>query len=522
MKIVTASQMQALDRRTIEQARVPSLTLMERAGTGAVDMINARWGKLRGKRVAIICGKGNNGGDGWVIARRLHTTGTRVAAYTVAPPESFSADARAMYQKFIRKAGARAVRTVPPRADLLAQISEAALLVDAVFGTGLSAPVEGALREAIEAMNEAAAGGRVPVVAVDIPSGLHADTGAVMGAAVQATATVTFGLPKLGLYVGAGVDHAGSIDIIDIGIPAEYVADVATPYALISDADLASTLRPRRAASHKGTYGHAAIIAGSPGKTGAAALAGLAALRSGAGLVTVATPAGAHAALESKLLEVMSMPMPDTEAHTLSSKALEPLLEVAESRSAAALGPGLTTHPETVRLLQDLIPRLEVPFVLDADALNALAGRTELLERCKTMPILTPHPGEMARLLGTTPQKVNADRVGSAARFAAAHRALVVLKGARTLVAHPDGRVAICPTGNPGMATAGTGDVLTGVMVGLLAQGLSGWEAARAAVYLHGLAGDLAASEVGPVGMTAGDLSRHLPAARRHAMEKPS
>jgi NAD(P)H-hydrate epimerase len=356
-------------------------------------------------------------------------------------------------------------------------------------------------------------------MAVDLPSGIHADTGAVMGSAVMATWTVTFGLPKHGLYLGAGVDHAGEVHIADIGIPPEYVASLATDVALITREEVRELLPPRPRTAHKGTFGHAGIIAGSVGKTGAAAMAGRAALRVGTGLVTVATPSSVNDTLEAKLLEVMTMPMPETKARTLARSGLDRLLLFANARNAIALGPGLTTHPETVDLIHALVPRLEKPAVLDADALNAVAGRVDLLTESKAPLILTPHPGEMARLQEqATPQMINADRVGSATRFARARRVIVVLKGARTVVAHPDGEVAICPTGNPGMATAGTGDVLTGMITGLLAQGLTPWDAARAGTYLHGLAGDLAASYFGTAGMTAGDLIEQIP----HAITQTS
>jgi NAD(P)H-hydrate epimerase len=385
--------------------------------------------------------------------------------------------------------------------------------VDALLGTGLSAPVTGAYRDAIEAMNES---GR-PVISVDLPSGIHADTGAVLGAAVRADLTVTFGLPKLGLYSGPGLDRAGRIEVVDIGIPAAFVDAIASRVTLLTPAIVRRLIPDRRPSSHKGTYGHAGIIAGSVGKTGAAAMAAKSALRVGAGLVTVATPASVNDTLEAKLLEAMTVPMPETKERTLARAALEELLSFISARTAAAIGPGLTTHQETVELLHALVPRLEKPSVLDADALNALAGRISLLDACKVPPILTPHPGEMARLLdNATAQSVNADRVGVALTFAQARRVVLVLKGARTVVANPDGRAAICPTGNPGMATAGTGDVLTGMIVGLLAQGLGPWDAACAGAYLHGLAGDLASLRFGAAGMTAGDVIEQIPYALAH------
>ncbi|MBD0306414.1 MAG: NAD(P)H-hydrate dehydratase, partial [Nitrospiraceae bacterium] len=409
---------------------------------------------------------------------------------------------------------------VTPSVDLMRSLlQDSHFIVDALLGTGLSSTVAGPYRDAIEAINDAGFGAGLPVTAVDLPSGLHADSGAVLGAAVRATLTVTFGLPKLGLYVGQGIDHAGDVRTVDIGIPARYIDDVDSRVSLITPESVQRVLPRRTQTAHKGTFGHAGIIAGSVGKTGAAALAAKAALRTGAGLVTVATPAGVNDVLEAKLVEAMTVPMPHTQAQTLAAAGLDALSSFVNSRSAVAIGPGLTTHPETAGLIRALVVRLEKPSVLDADALNALAGQTESLTKCKVAPILTPHPGEMARLeKETTVQQVNADRLDTAARFAYQHGVILVLKGARTIVARPDGHTAICPTGNPGMATAGTGDALTGIIVGLLAQRLGSWEAACAGVYLHGLAGDLAATAIGSAGMIARDLINRIPRAITHVL----
>ncbi len=510
MKIVTAAQMQALDRRAIQEARIPSRTLMANAGAGVVAAMEEVLGPATGRTVTVVCGKGNNGGDGFVVARLLRQKQARVRTVLVAKPDELSADAQHMYRRFARIAGKAATLITPGDERLRELLKDSELIVDALLGTGLSAPVTGAYKTAIEAINAA---GR-PVIAVDLPSGIHADTGAVLGAAVRATLTVTFGLPKLGLYVGSGIDHAGLVRIADIGIPPAFVQAVDSPLSLITGPEVRALLPSRRPSAHKGTFGHAGIIAGSLGKSGAAAMAAMAALRAGAGLVTVATPSSVNDVLEAKLLEVMTAPMPETKARTLARSSLDRLVAFAEGKTALAVGPGLTTHPETVELVHALLPRLIRPCVLDADALNALAGRTARLADCKVPLVLTPHPGEMARLEEeATPQSINADRIGVATRFAQRRGVVLVLKGARTVVANPDGRAAICPTGNPGMATAGTGDALTGLIVGLLAQGLTPWDAARAGVYCHGLAGDLAAAELGAAGMTASDLISRIPRA---------
>lgn len=518
MKIVTAAQMQALDRRTITEARIPGLTLMAHAGSGVVRAMEEVLGSLAGKTVLIFCGKGNNGGDGFAIARLLRARRARVQVVLMARATDLKGDARTMYRRFIKAARISTLHISPPLDRMRALLRNSDVIVDALLGTGLSATVTGPYRVAIDAINEIRMETGLPITAVDLPSGIHADSGAVLGTAVRASLTVTFGLPKLGLYVGGGIDHAGDIRIVDIGIPESYVEKMESRITLITPGDVHRLFPRRMPSAHKGTFGHAGIIAGSVGKTGAAALAAKAALRVGTGLVTVATPAGVNQTLEAKLLEAMTIPMPDTEAHTLSLLGLDRLIAFAGERSAVAIGPGLSTHPETINLVRALIGRLEKPFVLDADALNALAGKTDLLTTCKIPPILTPHPGEMARLgEHTSARIVNADRIGTATRFAQQYGVVLVLKGARTVVAGPDGRAAICPTGNPGMATAGTGDVLTGIIVGLLAQRLSAWDAACAGTYIHGLAGDLAAANLGPIGMTAGDLIDRIPYAIAHS-----
>jgi NAD(P)H-hydrate epimerase len=514
MKIVTGTEMQLLDRRTIIEAHIPSAVLMERAGEGIAQHLEAHCGPARGKTVTIVCGKGNNGGDGLVVARLLHRRHARVHVVLLTTVTDLSRDTAAMYRRFIRVAGQTAIVRFRSADQVRALLTSSDILIDALLGTGLASAVTGTYREAIDLINSAGK----PVIAIDIPSGLHADTGAILGRAIRATLTVTCGLPKLGLYVGAGIDQAGAIRVADIGIPPTYVDAIESRTLLLTQDDAFRSLPERMASAHKGTFGHAGIIAGSVGKTGAAALAAQAALRVGAGLVTVATPSSVNDILEAMVLEAMTMPLPETKVRTLARSGLDRILAFIQARKAIAIGPGLSTHHETVELVQSLMKHLDRPCVLDADALNALTGRALLLTECKTPPILTPHPGEMARL-GTdaTTQSVNADRIGMARRFAQERGVFVVLKGARTVISRPDGLVAICPTGNPGMATAGTGDVLTGMIVGLLAQGVSAWDAACAATYFHGLAGDLAAQQLGQPGMLAGDLIAQIP----YALQRP-
>lgn len=510
MKIVTASQMQELDRRTIHEAGVPGKVLMERAGEGVVAALEEMFGSPQGTTVTIFCGKGNNGGDGLVVARLLRRKRCKVHVCLLAKPQDLKGDAKTMYQRFSKLTGAPKVLSNPSEEKILQLIAQSDLLVDALLGTGISMPVKDHYQSAIEAMNTSG----LPTIAVDIPSGINTDTGAIMGTAVHARLTATFGLPKLGLYLGPAIDHVGEIHHVDIGIPQGYIDDLNLSVGLMTQSAIRDLFPDRKPSSHKGTFGHAGIIAGSPGKTGAASLAAQAALRIGTGLVTVATPESANVSLEAKTLEVMTMPMPETHEHTLSLASLPLLKDFAHTRDAIGIGPGLTTQTETVQLIHALLSGIDRPCVIDADALNALAGHTDFLRTCRSTPILTPHPGEMARLLGTTStQEINADRLTIAKNFAQAHSCVLVLKGARTIVAGPDGQVAICPTGNPGMATAGMGDVLTGMITGLLAQGLPAMLAAKAGVFLHGLAGDLAAKDFGHAGLIARDLLNHIPQA---------
>ena len=500
--------MQALDRRTISEAQIPSSVLMERAGAGVVAYLQDRYAPLHGKSATVFCGKGNNGGDGLVVARLLRRLRVKVTVLLLASPADLSNDSAVMYRRWIRVSGASATKSFRSPDQTWPLLASSDFVIDALLGTGLSTDVTGAYREAITLMNRS---GR-PVIAVDMPSGIHTDNGNILGHAVRATATVTFGLPKLGLYLGAGIDHAGTIHVVDIGIPSRYLDALDSRIFLITKAMAAQAMPVRQASSHKGTFGHAGIIAGSVGKTGAAVLAARAALRTGVGLVTVAVPSSVNDVVEAKLLEAMTHPLPETKVRTLARSGFERVLEFMRARTAIAIGPGLSTHPETVELVQSLMKHIDRPSVLDADALNALVGRASLLTECKIPPILTPHPGEMARLeIDASAQTVNADRIGTARRFARERGVFVVLKGARTVIARPDGLLAICPTGNPGMATAGTGDVLTGMLVGLLAQKIPAWEAACTATYLHGLAGDLAARQFGQAGMLAGDLIANVP-----------
>lgn len=486
-----AEAMRALDRHTIEVLGVPGEVLMESAGRAVVEVVLAR----RPSRVHVVCGPGHNGGDGLVAARHLAALGVAVDVALLAEPRG---DAAAQWER-ARAAGVREGDGVG-----------ADLIVDAVFGTGLARAVEGPAARAIERINEAG----VPVVAVDLPSGLDADRGAELGVAVRATETVTFGLPKPGLALEPGRSLAGRITVARIGIP-DHAPGVVPDARVWTPAAAAEHLPERPADGHKGRFGHVLVAAGSQGKTGAAALAARAALRAGAGLVSVACPAGVNDILEQKCTEAMTEPVPDTPSRAFAAAAEDALLALAESRDVVALGPGIGREPETEAMVRSLVKRLTKPLVLDADGLNAFQGRPEELRAS----VITPHPGEAARLLGISSAEIQADRLGAARRLAEVTGAVVVLKGAATVIAAREGPPLINPTGGPALATGGSGDVLTGVVAAFLAQGLPARDAAGLGAFVHGLAADLAMGAAGGaaaaarVGLLAGELADALPRA---------
>ena len=512
MELVTAAEMRALDRAAIEERKIPGLRLMENAGKAVVQEMERQFGRLRDRTVTVVSGKGQNGGDGFVVARLLRQRGCRARVVLLAAASLLRGDSAMTFRKY-KQAGGR-THQIPDEASITGVqplVCESEILVDAIFGTGLNAPVQGTAADVINLMN----GSGRRIVAIDLPSGLQADSGEILETAVQAFLTVTLARPKRGLYLGNGPNIAGIIRVGDIGIPQELIARAKIPLQLLDASSVRALFPRRKRAAHKGSFGHAGIIAGSSGKTGAAAMAALGALRAGAGLVTVSIPEGLNAILESKLLEAMTFPVAGTALHGLAKAAKAGLLGFAATKTAVAMGPGIGGEAETVGLVRDLITEIKQPLVLDADGINALAGHAQILRRAQAPVILTPHPGEMARLLGKSVGDVQKDRLGAAGSFAQEFNVHLVLKGAGTVIAAPDGALAVNPTGNPGMATGGTGDVLTGMIVGFLAQGLSPWEAACAGCYLHGVAGDLVAARRGEIGMIARDLLDAIPEAIR-------
>ncbi len=496
--------MRGLDRFTIETLGVPGELLMESAGRAVAVAALGLGAAERG--CWVVCGGGNNGGDGWVAARHLHLQGVPVRAVSVVDPEGLRGDAAANLARARAAGVAEAGTRFRPEAG--------AVVVDAIFGTGLARPLEGDAAAWVKRVNAARTRDACRVLAVDLPSGLDADTGQVQGVAVAADATLTLGLPKLGLALEPGRGLAGRIEVARIGIADE--TPEHTPEAgLLTRAGAGARLPARPAAGHKGSFGHVLVIAGSQGKTGAAALAAEGAGRVGAGLVTLACPAGLNPILEAKCTEAMTAPVPETSAHAFALEAEKPLLDLVSGRDVVALGPGIGRADETTDLVRRLAAEIERPLVLDADGVVAFADEPEGLAARRSATVVTPHPGEAAALGVGRTAEINADRVGAARRLAERTGAVAVLKGAATVVAAPDGRLGVNPTGGPALATGGTGDVLTGVIAGLLGQGLDAFEAARVGVFLHGHAADVLAARRGEVGVLAGDLAGALPESAR-------
>ncbi|PLX83619.1 MAG: bifunctional ADP-dependent NAD(P)H-hydrate dehydratase/NAD(P)H-hydrate epimerase [Desulfuromonas sp.] len=515
MRLVTADQMRELDRRTIEEVGIPGVVLMENAGRGAAEHLCRRFASLKPGPVLVLAGKGNNGGDGYVIARHLLDRGWQVRTVVLASAESVGADA-GVNLRALRNSGGD-IDFAEDEGALRAALDKGrgdTLVVDALLGTGLTSEVRGAYALAIDWINDSGA----QVLAVDIPSWLDGSTGCILGRAVRADSTVTFAFAKVGHAVFPGAGLCGELLTVDIGIPATVADGAGDALLLVESAEAAALLPPRPFSGHKGTFGHLLVVAGSTGKSGAAALTAEGGLRAGAGLVTLACPAGVHGVLETKLTEAMTAPLPEVDG-AVSLQALQALRFHWAGKEAVALGPGLGQTEEVRDLVRRLVRECPLPLVVDADGINALApDPSPLGERSGRPAVLTPHPGEMARLTGGTVAEVEADRLGVSRDFARQYGVVLVLKGARTVVAFPDGRVRINGSGNPGLASGGMGDVLTGVIGGLLAQGMKVEEAATLGVFLHGLAADRILSRMGDAGMLAGDLLAEIPAARKQLL----
>lgn len=507
MKILTGAQMMELDRQA-QELGLDVRVLMENAGRSVALALAERIPDLAGREVIVLAGRGNNGGDGLVAARHLHNLGAEVRVFILGEREKLSSPAAAN-AAVLEEAGSPQVRYLPNKAslkELIGPLERAEIVLDALLGLGIAGPVRGYYAQAIELLNRA----RALVLAVDLPSGLEADTGRVAGPCVRADVTVTMGLPKLGLLLYPGREFAGELVVGEVGYPRALVQRFESKLELIDRALVARLLPRRRAYSHKGDYGRIFVLAGSRGYTGAAALAAEAALRAGAGLVTLGFPASLDLVMETKLTEVIKHPLPDADG-ALASAALGELEGLLKLQDVLALGPGLSRHAETARLVKELVKRASLPMVIDADGLNNLSDAPELLQARRAPVVLTPHPGELARLSKRSVEEIEANRVGAAREFAAEFDATLVLKGVPTIVALPDGLAYINSTGNSGLASGGSGDVLTGLIAGLLGQGCKPEEAAVCGVFLHGLIADYLREETGERAMIAGDLLEKMP-----------
>jgi hydroxyethylthiazole kinase-like uncharacterized protein yjeF len=507
MKVVSGKKMSEIDRKTIEELGIPGLLLMENAGLQVVRFIESLREINKEVKIVIICGKGNNGGDGFVISRHLHRLGYHLETWAVGELSEYKGDAAVNYHVLLQL-GIKVFQA--GNSNLLRSISglrDNDLIVDALLGTGIKNEVREPFRSIIAAINDSAA----KVVSVDIPSGISADSGEVMGAAVRAHYTVTFALPKRGLLLFPGVGYAGRVLVVEIGIPKKLTESAEIKENLITGNLVQAKILPRQLDSHKGSNGRALVLAGSTGMTGAAALAGEAALRSGAGLVYVGTAREIASILEGKLKEVITLGFPGDGEGNMISSGVAQIAEQAGDCQALAFGPGLKPDAETLKLFLELSGKVNLPIVVDAGGLGALSLAPDVLRDNKNPLILTPHPGEMSKLTGIETARVQQERWELTSAKALEWNAVVVLKGANTVVALPNGEIYVNPTGNPLLATAGTGDLLTGLITSFLAQGLLPESAAICGVYIHGLAADLLASKSGQRGFMAGDILQMLP-----------
>jgi hydroxyethylthiazole kinase-like uncharacterized protein yjeF len=511
MKIVSANEMREIDRTTTQRFGVPSLTLMENAGTAVAEFVVSQYPSA--DRIGVICGKGNNGGDGFVAARQLKAAGREVRVVLLAEPSDLRGDAAEMFAK-LPVAPVIVQSSEELKREQSRAVFESEVLLDAILGTGFKPPVSGLYAEAIRLLNASPA----PLVAVDIPSGADADVmGEQPGAVARADAVVTFTAPRPVHIFGRMTN--GLTLIAPIGSPDEAVVS-SLQLNLITAREIAPLIGPRPLAANKGSFGHVLVIGGSAGKAGSVAMAGMAALRTGAGLSTVATPKSVLATVAGFHPEVMTEPLDETDAGTISTRASEWLDALIKGKTVLAVGPGISRNLDTSEFVRSLVAKTKTPLVLDADGLNAFEGRANELNGKGRSLVITPHPGEMARLTGSTVSPVQRDRINVARTFAREHELIVVLKGHRTLIAQPEGTVWVNTTGNPGMATGGTGDILTGMVAGLIAQNSEHIaEAVIAAVHLHGLAGDVARESMGEHSLVATDLVKALPEAFRRVRE---
>jgi hydroxyethylthiazole kinase-like uncharacterized protein yjeF len=509
MLICTPKQMQSIDRRTIDECGIAGFDLMDRAGLAVAKFAHQMLSEISGKKTIIFCGKGNNGGDGFVVGRYLHLDGVDVWCYLLASKESYTGDAAA-HLNLAMQAGVRMAYLTEENISSLK--IQADLYIDAILGTGLRGIVHGLPADVIWMINQS----KVPVLSIDVPSGLAGDIepscmNSKFAPCIVANKTVSIGLMKLDLVTYPGKYWSGKVEVADIGFPPEAI-ELENLWLIKSDlAEMRDLIPIHQPDDHKGDRGRVALVAGSVGMTGAATLSSLAAMRSGAGMVFLGAPSSLVDVLAVKMTEVMIKPLPESTDRSIGLKALTDIEGLTAWADILAIGPGLSQHIETTELVRNVVCNSPLPVVVDADGINAFIDNTHLFADCDSEVVITPHIGELSRLTNRSHKEIMGDRIGIAKQTAEIFKIIVVLKGDNTVIAHPDGRVSINSTGNPGMASAGSGDVLTGIISALISQGLSVWDAARLGVYLHGLAGDLGAKTLGPHCLIASDIINHLP-----------
>lgn len=511
MYLLTSKEAIAVEEQACKTLSIDISALMDEAGKAVAE--EAKGLVKKGSIITIISGKGNNGGDGFVAARNLTNEGYKVKLFLLYPPSELKGIAAEAFKRLEGTLLEPLILDDENIMDFDDLTKGTHLFIDAIFGFGLKGAIKGKAADVIQKINRS----EQPVLSVDIPSGLEADSGRAHGECIRATKTVTFTCPKVGMVVYPGVTYCGEIITRDIGIPQKLIEADATTQ-LISKKMVKESLPPRPFDAHKKSLGRVLVIAGSPGMTGAACLTALAALRSGAGIVTLGVPESINPIVEEKSTEIITVPLPETSEKTISLPAFSQIKELQETSDVIAVGPGLSREEETVSLVQKLARETSIPMVIDADGLNALAEKPELLSKCKAETILTPHPGELGRLLKTGSDDIQSNRLESVQKASQDFNSIVILKGANSIISSPEGNF-INPTGNQGMASAGTGDVLTGLVSGFLAQTGNLLDAAVLGTYIHGLAGDLAASTLTPYCLIAGDLLAYLPRAMRMLLE---
>ncbi len=499
--------MQAVDSYAINECGIPGIVLMENAGIRCVDILLKRFPDCLKKKITVVVGKGNNGGDGFVIARHLFNKGANVQVLLIGERSSLKNDARVNADSAanigiqineINETNIKSCRHT---------LNHSQLIIDAIFGTGFNKAASGIYEKIIEIVNES----KKTVVAIDIPSGIDSDSGQFIGPNINASMTIVLALFKRSHWLFPAADAMGELELADIGIPQKAIDSIPINVNLLELEDIQAQFQERRANSHKGTFGHVLLVAGSLGKNGAGGLTALASLRSGAGLATLAMPESCQKVAEAIPLEVMTTGLSEAKEGFLGLSAKQQILDLCKDKASIAIGPGISTEKETVELLENTIPELDIPLTLDADGLNCLALSSNLLSSLKPGTILTPHPKEMSRISGIDLQDILNNRISVASEFAQKYSVNLILKGAHSVIALSDGEVFINPTGNSGMATAGSGDVLTGIIAGLLAQGMSPKWATLAGCYIHGLAGDQFSEKQSKTNLIAGDLLRELP-----------